>query len=161
MSSVKQNVRQSRIKLVDGGLRLFTLFANTVSLDFLLFANCFCQRFWLSPLLTCVNHFEKVSHFWTTLYRGKKVIAQSIKGKGTVSFPRFSHFSSSSSLWTQTLEFSRSTKTIHVKCSLKSSSLKIIEPSTLKINRPLLGGEENLLTKEHWIIPLFFQKLPL
>ena len=44
-----------------------------------------------------------------------------------------------------------------VKHNLKSSSLMIIEPSTPKINRPLLGGEENPSTKEQWIIPPFFE----
>ena len=48
-------------------------------------------------------------------------------------------------------------KTMGVKHNLKSSSLMIIEPSTSKINRPLLGGEENPSTKEQWIIPPFFE----
>ena len=155
--SVKQNVRQSRIRPVDGALCTFTFSVKAVSLVFLLFANYFCQRFWLSPLLTHVNHFEKVSHFWTTIFRGKIVISRSIKGKGTISFPCFSHFSLSSSLWTQTFEFSTCTKTMGVKRNVRSSFLKNIEPSTLKINRPLLGWKENPSTEEQWIIPPFFE----
>ena len=44
-----------------------------------------------------------------------------------------------------------------VKRSLRSRSSKIIEPLTPKINRPLLGGEENPPTEEQWIIPPFFE----
>lgn len=44
-----------------------------------------------------------------------------------------------------------------VKRSLKSSFLKITDPSTPKINRPLLGGEENPSNEEQWIIPPFFK----
>ena len=47
---------------------------------------------------------------------------------------------------------------MHVKCSLRSSSLKITEPLTPKINRPLLGGKENPSIEEQQIIPPFFEK---
>lgn len=44
-----------------------------------------------------------------------------------------------------------------VKRSLRSSSSKATEPSTLKSNRPLLGGEESPPIEEKWIIPPFFE----
>ena len=44
-----------------------------------------------------------------------------------------------------------------VKCNLRSRSSNIIEPLTPKINRPLLGGEENPFIEEQWIIPPFFE----
>ena len=42
-----------------------------------------------------------------------------------------------------------------VKCDLGSSSAKFVEPSALKGNRPLLGGEENPSTEEQF--PPFFK----
>ena len=45
-----------------------------------------------------------------------------------------------------------------VKCNLRSSSLKIMEPPTPKMNMPLLGGEKNPSTNEQWIIPPFFKE---
>ena len=48
-------------------------------------------------------------------------------------------------------------QTMGAKRTLKSSSSKAIKPSTPKINRPLLGGDENPSTKEQWIIPPFFE----
>lgn len=41
------------------------------------------------------------------------------------------------------------------KLALRSYSSKIIETTNPMINRPLLGGDENPLVEEHWVIPYF------
>ena len=43
------------------------------------------------------------------------------------------------------------------KHTLRSSSLKVVEASTPKINRPSLGGNENPSIEEQWIVPPFFE----
>ena len=49
------------------------------------------------------------------------------------------------------------TQTMGAKRTLRSSSSKAIKPLTPKINRQLLGGDENTSTKEQWIISPFFE----
>ena len=44
-----------------------------------------------------------------------------------------------------------------VKRGLRSNFAKFSEPSPSKINRLLLGGDENPFTKEQWIIPSIFE----
>ena len=44
-----------------------------------------------------------------------------------------------------------------VKRGLRSSFVKFSEPSSSKINRPLLKGDENPSIEEQWIIPPFFE----
>ena len=44
-----------------------------------------------------------------------------------------------------------------VKRGLRFSSAKFLEPSSSKINRPLLGGDENPSIEKKWIIPPFFE----
>ena len=39
------------------------------------------------------------------------------------------------------------------KHTLRSSSSKVVEPSTLMINSPLQGRDESPSTEEQWIIP--------
>ena len=45
----------------------------------------------------------------------------------------------------------------HVKCGLRSSSTKFLEPSASKGNKPFLEGDENPSIEEQWIIPPFFE----
>lgn len=57
----------------------------------------------------------------------------------------------------QNLEPFTITQTMGAKRTLRSSSSKAVEPLTPKINRPLLGGDENPSIEEQWIIPPFFE----
>ena len=44
-----------------------------------------------------------------------------------------------------------------VKRGMRSNSAKFSEPSPSKVNKPLLGGDENPSTEEQWIILPFFE----
>ena len=91
------------------------------------------------------------------LFKGKRITTQGIKGRNYFSLPIFLIFFLSSSFPKPNLRIFTRTKLMGVKCNLRSSSSKVMKPSTPKTNRPLLGGEEKLSTMEQWIIPSLFE----
>ena len=88
----------------------------------------------------------------------RKETTHNIKRKKIYLFPPiFLILSLSSSLQTQISKSSAIIKTMGVKCNLRSSFSKITKPSTPKIIRPFLGGEEILPQKSNGSSPLFLK----
>lgn len=102
-----------------------------------------------TSLLACIIFFELVVHFkifplgenFQPIYLGVKPFLSSICTFSTLN-PN-SH----------RIDFS-----IGSKLTLISYSSKIIETLNPKINRPLLGGDENPSVEEHWVIPSFLRE---
>ena len=127
------------------------------------FSFCFClltlSKILALPLADmCQLFLKRCLTFERLFFRVKIAIVQSIKGKELPPSTHFSHFLLILFFFEpKSQNFSQAQKTIGVKFNLRSSFLKIMDPSTPKFNRPLLGGEENPSTKEQWIIPPFFE----